>query len=603
MHRIALLSSLLWTCVLSANAAAEEPANAPPTAGQRLAQYDPDPTSVPAQEPVPTPTPATAPEEAGASAAPGLVRPSQPPAQQATGTAAPEVPPPRAAAGAGAPPPEMTGQQVAAPATPMETAGAATAGTVPTAEAQTGMPPPPPALEPPPPPAAEAPKKSWEVGLSGYFRAPVMLGLSRRGDPDDPSGPRSTQIAFAPNRLVDADYSSFGFTRLNEGDWGELHVTAKREHVAANISYMGWWYAWAGYAQPAASWVPSQAWVTLDSDFDLGGLRPHIDFKGGIFWQWWGTFGKYDTYMFGRFHQAGEALELTVPVNPDLDVRVVHGFGTNRNGSPSSGTGLTLLHYAHAGLAYRELLNLGIYFNDSWTKDPSLFAGPDPAGGGPYADAKQADMTVLGADVDLNGEGFGHLWVASSYINAKNAWALSQTVEVMHSPGGAGIASNYLGWGQPGSTGTGSMLNLGLLYENSLSNLQGKADAPPLPDVTLNLFGMMANTSRDLEPDATLPDQLNQLKWGADVTLTTLPWLAFMLRVDSVHLDLEQSGNSFSVLTPRVIFFSHFLSSESIWLQYSRYFYGNEIALPTSPTQPYSHPDQDVIKLQANMSF
>src|SRR5205085_2613035 len=157
-------------------------------------------------------------------------------------------------------------------------------------------------------------------------------------------------------------------------------------------------------------------------------------------------------------------------------------------------------------------------------------AGPTPAGGGQYGDARDADMTVAGADVNVRLPALGKLWLASSYIKVKQGWALSQTVEIMHSPGGAGIANNYLAFGQPGSTGSGSLFNFAWFYENTLSNVQGRQADHPVPDLTLNVFGMLANANRDLLPGATISDSLNQLKWGADLTLTTTPWLAFMLR-------------------------------------------------------------------------
>jgi hypothetical protein len=76
-----------------------------------------------------------------------------------------------------------------------------------------------------------------------------------------------------------------------------------------------------------------------------------------------------------------------------------------------------------------------------------------------------------------------------------------------------------------------------------------------------------------------------------------------MARYDQVDLDTNAPGHRFRVVTPRITFTSHILATESIWLQYSRYFYDDDLTLETSATQPYPHPDQHVIKLQANLSF
>ena len=440
-----------------------------------------------------------------------------------------------------------------------------------------------------------------------------MVGMSERPNPDGSGGERF-QIAYAPNRVVDANYNSFSYTRLQEGDWGELYVTAKRPHVAATLAFMGYWYTWAGYENPNAAWVPAQAWVDLDSDFSLGALRPHVDFKGGVFWQRWGMFEKYDTYLFGRFHQAGGALELQLPLGP-AEVRLVEGLGTNRNGIAGVGTGLTLLHYTHLGVKLGKWLDAGAYHNVSWTRDPSLFAPPTTApvspppapgpdgepGGGPYAAARDAGMTVYGADVNLRLPHVGHAWVAASHIDVTNGWALPAIVEVMHSPGASGIATNYLGYGE-GGAGSGELTNLALLYENSYRGVRGQS-LGMTPDLQLSVFGMLARVERELLADALMPAHVTELKWGSDVTLKLLPWLAFMLRYDDVDVDAGGDGGAFRAVTPRLTFTSHALSTESIWLQYSRYFYDDDVVLPTSANQPYPNPDRNVVKLQANLSF
>jgi len=185
------------------------------------------------------------------------------------------------------------------------------------------------------------------------------------------------------------------------------------------------------------------------------------------------------------------------------------------SGGAPARSGTDLGTGAEAGLEaspslYKDTADVGLYYNDSWTRDPTLFTGPAPAGGGAYGDARDADMTVVGADIHVRLPALGKLWLASSYIKVKQGWALSPTVEVMHSNGGAGIANNYLAFGQPGSTGSGSLFNFAWLYENSLSNVQGHGKEHPLPDLSLEFFGMLANANRDLLPGATISDSLGQ---------------------------------------------------------------------------------------------
>lgn len=471
--------------------------------------------------------------------------------------------------------------------------------------------------EEPEQPAAPSSEQGWDVSLSGYFRAPIMLGLSNRPDPSGASTAKHWQVTHAPNRLLDANYNAFSYTRLQEGDWAEVYVTAKRPHIAATVALMGYWYTWAGYENPSAGWLPAQAWVELDSDVGTGALQPHVKLQAGVFWQRWGMFEKYDTYMFGRFHQAGAALEAGLPIaGTDAELRLVEGFGTNRNGGPGIGTGLTLLHYTHVGVRVGKVVDAGLYYNSSWTADPSLFVGAGTApeeegavapgpngepGGGSFVQARDAQVDVLGADLHLRVPHAGHGWLAASRIHVENGWALPSIVEVLHSPGGLGLANNYLAYGDVGSSGSGSLFSIGALYENSLQAVIGAPEGS-WPDLAFSAFAMMVNTRRDLSPETQVSRALDQLKWGSDLTLKVVPWLAFMLRYDSVDLDANAPDHAFRIITPRVTFTSHILSTESIWLQYSRYFY-EDLALETSPTQPYVRPDQHVIKLQANLSF
>jgi hypothetical protein len=240
-----------------------------------------------------------------------------------------------------------------------------------------------------------------------------------------------------------------------------------------------------------------------------------------------------------------------------------------------------------------------------------------------YAAVERAHLTTIGAELNVSAPYAGHLWISPSFINVRNGWALANSgTEVMHSLGGAGIAANYLAWsGSPSnSTGSGSMFNLGFLYENTLSGIQGRTPGSKLPEVTLNLFGLLANASLDLPAGSTLTQKsLKQFKYGADVTLQAMSWLAFMIRFDSVNYDLDHPAYVYDAITPRLSFSSHFLSGERIFIQYSRYIYGDKMVLKATwpwgtplvagsdvlQQGPYAGltPDKDVVKLQADIAF
>jgi hypothetical protein len=464
------------------------------------------------------------------------------------------------------------------------------------------------------------------------------MGISSRPGPTSPNGPSSTQLSYGPNRTIDANYYAFTYTRLQEQDWAELFVREKHKHVEAVLGMMGYWFQSAGFRNPDASWFPGMAYIVLDTDFALAGIKPNIAFTMGAWWPSFGYFEKYDTYTLGRFRQMGEQLKLTVPVTPDLTTVVTQGFGTNRDGSYNfegtnnplynSQVGLDVLTYENIQVTYNKYFDVGLHYNNEWTADPYLLTGL-PGSGKSYEDAAQAHLSVVGAVANISAPYAGRLWISPSFISVKNGWALANGgTEVMHSLGGLGVAGNYMGWNNTpsSSTGSGSMFNLGFLYENTLSSIQGKPRGSMRPEVTLNVFGLLADASFDLPAGSTFPgpglpaqNSLKAFKYGADVTVQTLDWLAFMLRYDAVNVDLAHPGYVYNVVTPRVVFSSHFLSGESIYLQYSRYRYGDNMLLGQvwpwgaavvqgndvlqSGAYQGKKPDTDVVKLQATIGF
>lgn len=477
--------------------------------------------------------------------------------------------------------------------------------------------------------------EDWHVEVHGYFRAPMALGFSSRPNPDTPDGPAKGQVSYAPNRTIDGSYYSFAYTRLQETDWAELTFHAKKKHVDAAVGWMGYWYSGAGFRNPDAAAIPGVASLTLDTDFEFAGAKPNIALQMGAWWPSFGYFEKYDTYTLGRFRQMGEQLRLTVPVNPDLTLAVVQGVGTGRDGAFSynvaassplyaSKVGANLIAYANVRLTYKKFVDVGLHYNTEWTRDPYLTADASATGGKAYSDAAQARLSVVGAEMNLSAPYAGRLWFSPSYISVKNGWALGNNggTEVMHSQSGLGVATNYLAWtnSPSDSTGTGSLLNIGFLYENTLSNILGKTPQTVGHEVRLNVFGLMTNASLDLPAGTSLTqNRIKQFKYGADISAQATNWLGLMLRGDTVNYDLDHPAYIFSALTARLTLSSHFLSSESIYLQYSHYIYGDKMLLAgqwpwgtplvagadiiQGGTYAGTPPDRDVLKLQASVTF
>ena len=474
------------------------------------------------------------------------------------------------------------------------------------------------------------PSGGWKVYATGYFRAPLAIGIAPRRSPDDPEGPAEIQLSYGPNRTVDANYYSFAYTRLQEQDWAEFFVHAKTKHLHAAVGALGYWFQAAGFRNNDAAWTPGLAYLTLDTDFEMAGLKPNVALTAGAWWPKFGTFAKYDTYTLGQFRQLGEQLRLTIPVNPDVTLSLVQGFGSARDGSsnilappPYQATvGLILLHYEHIQLSIGKYVDVALHYNNEWTRDANLYQST--VVGRSYTNASEAHLTTIGAEATLSAPILGSLWISPSYIRLRNGWALGEAgTEVMHSLSGEGLATNYMAWSGSltDSTGSGSMINVGFLYENTLSGIQGLARGSVRPEVTLNVFGLFTDITLDLPEGSVISqDHIGQFKYGADVQVEPFDWLSLMLRWDEVNYNLgDHPGYVFSAITPRVTFSTHFLAGESIYIQYSRYRYGDQMTLAgrwpwgtplvagsdivQGGTYAGHKPDMDVVKLQATVAF
>lgn len=490
-------------------------------------------------------------------------------------------------------------------------------------------------VEPPAP--KEGPTSGWSTEIHGYFRAPFALGISSRPNPETLdtttntfTGEQHTQISYGPTRTIDADYYSFGYTRLQEQDWAEVLIHVKKKHVHAAVGWMGYWYQGAGFRNPDAAWAPGLAYLTLDTDLSDEPNASNIALTAGAFWPAFGTFEKYDTYTLGRFRHIGEQLKFRMPLTDELAVTLTQGFGTSRDGSfnpsaPAPFQGqviLDLLHYENISVSYDKHLEVGLHYNKQWTRDP--FTEGTGVPGKQYSDKREAHLTVVGGEASVFVPYAGRLWVSPSFVHVRNGWALDgwAGTELMHSIGGKGIAVNYMAErinNVAESTGTGSMRNVGWLYENTLSNIQGE-EPGGTPEVTLNVFGLFADITLDLPETSTLPqDRMGQLKYGADLEFQALDWLGVMVRYDEVNYNIDHPGYVFSAITPRVTLSSHYLSGESIYFQYSYYRYGENMVLAGRwPWGTYiaagsrytqngvyadREPDKHVVKVQAEIVF
>jgi len=483
--------------------------------------------------------------------------------------------------------------------------------------------------------------------------------------------PSGYQLHEAP-RLPGANYQAWDFTNTIYGPWTQLNFAYGNSRVTTTVVVDAYNQADGSYRNLQANQGIDQVFLTArfpDAFGDYGGLTWNI----GSFPNRYGTAGKYDagmyeTYQFGRTHVSGETLSATLSnLDPmgDWTVTLEHGIGakldfmpftnnqnyqifgtpggpSNPNGSPDLATqsadylpyagpvpqGSTYLHHAHIMAKYQKMWNFGLHYLFTWTPDdnwdPRNSRLPNTSDAVPrYNGPIQGSMAVLGAEVKFTGGQYGDGYLSYTYIDARNINALAESLEVLHTKGGANFKQAYFGQGYNFHTGiyngpeneTGIVQSVDFQYSFSFG---AYARAPEDwwgdgPDLVLTGFGMFTTVDSKAPPIATNLDptrgqqtsatgaplpgswdmSTKKLKFGFDAIYTPLSWLGAGVRFDQVRPDMDNaysrttfitsngtlanpggSDLNFSVLTGRLVMKTQFVTHESIQLQYSRYFLG-----------------------------
>jgi hypothetical protein len=465
----------------------------------------------------------------------------------------------------------------------------------------------------------------WKLDFHGYFRAPMRIGMGKRdvAAPElDVDGASSTTLH--PPLIPDDQFLSFQSTPHNKRDWAELFFTIGNSFASGTVSIQGYNFAEAAWNDTDTQFGISQAFVNLTPDMGYENVR--LSLKAGAFSDKYGQAGRYDageydTYLFGRTHQAGETLHIDFDLDEANTLYLEHGIGTKRpDPSHFNNARFTLLHHAHVGLKQGRDLEFGAHYLVAWTQeedrafDATTFASTRTG----LPDGK---MWVAGVEGRAELGAFGYIYAGFSHIGAEYAVTVAPAIEVLHAFGGGqfslGLTDNYLNapgcaatahpdapaapvpangapvpanWGIHSngcSDGNGSVNAVSAQYEFSLTNfLQLSSGGQRFwgegQDLKLALYGLLAavnseslDTTTDAGPGEPLPTEysVTKLKFGADLQYAALPWLTGAVRMDRVQPNSNVSEQSFSVLSPRIVLRSKWVTREQISFQYSRYLY------------------------------
>ena len=422
---------------------------------------------------------------------------------------------------------------------------------------------------------------AWTFAFHGYARMALRLPNGQLIDAREPY-------------LIDDDYyrSGFAYTRVNETEWAELFLSAARDDTRFVVGLFA-----SGFSDWKNVTLEDQKGIAtafVEQRFQLA-KQYELRLRAGMFWDRFGFIEPYDTYVFGRTHVAGLALNNRFFDRYYLKI----GYGAHADVLDVN-QGFSPVAWSVAGVDL-GWLDTGLYALGTWTHHtPGL------------KQVQEGSLEILGADVLVRHNSFGKVYGTVARYRADKVSFLSTGVEALHSTGGRNFMLNILG--KDSEYGTGEVLVTAFDSEwspyRSLRAMQG-ADAPQaLKGLNLRLFGMTAYVLSKQKSDDPIENRNDRLyiKWGADLSyrIPTRSGLFVALRYDRVILDADHEDLSFRIVTPRIGIQP--TNGLDVYIAYSRYFYGDRIEIPQQlkpegESSEYTQPDESVLKLQAQMRW
>lgn len=436
----------------------------------------------------------------------------------------------------------------------------------------------------------------WHFDFHGYLNVPLRMGIDTREDP------ASTQYetAFHAPPLVPDDRERFEHTGVLPQPWAQLNFSYGNSNAVATIIIASKTVSnAAGYFNPPDHIGINDAFVTfkpglgIGLEIDVGGFSNHYGGMGEY------DLGRYDTPLIARVGGVGETARVRVPLGRGLSFLAEQGLmgqfdgvqlgvesaGWNDFDDPNVGT--TFAHHGHLGLAQTNLGQVGVHYVQAFTHDGRM--APTLAYG---------SINVLSADVAVEFQHFGHLYLALAYTQANDSRTVSPVIRVLNAPGGPGLMSEYFG---PDSGGNGSLSTLGGQYDVSIGEIvRHQPSSGCGPDLIVSAFSVFTQVASE----APAFDGIGKLKYGAEATYSVLSWFRLSGRYDRVIDDLDDPTRTFAVISPRVIFRTDYDSRDQVTLQYSRWLYGSGVNVRAgypAKEDPSIRPDEHTLSLDVNM--
>jgi hypothetical protein len=478
---------------------------------------------------------------------------------------------------------------------------------------------------------------NWHFQFHGYLAAPLAVGV---GDVERPAPGQRSFALHTPPQAADT-WGAFEYGNVIPGPWVQLNfsygnaiVTGTVVVAAYSISGSSPWF------NPGAQLGINKAFLT----FHPGKLGPfRVLAHTGSFNNSYGHMGiwdngRYETPLVAGTSGVGETITLEYP-GSGYTFQIEQGFkghldlapqairdssytgstpvgsrGTTSGSSlcpldpprtapqsasadqqanllgpaygwPDCNVGSSFVADLHAGLGLSDRAHFALHWLHAWSQDdrtprlPAVQRDPEPSI--PPRAQPNGYIDVFGGDVRLYGKQYGDLYLGVNHTRLTDAATVGNVINVLNAGGGPGLSRFWLG---PDSRGNGNLTALGLQYELSIAKLlyHPRPFWGEGPDVKLAFYGMYATTS---SPDEDF-DGVSRLKLGTEVTYSPFAWFAAQGRFDHISPNLDDSEQTRSIATLRLIGRSSFVSHERVWLQYSRWFNSDGVVDPFTGTAP-----------------
>jgi hypothetical protein len=450
-------------------------------------------------------------------------------------------------------------------------------------------------------------EKDWGFKFKGFFRGPMRLGIDNSGA----LTPGKVQF-HAPPVTPDGNYTRWMYTNVSPGPWAEMLFQYGNQQVMMTTSIASYNLTTGGWRELQDQLGIDRAFLTLKFPEALGNLGG-MAWDVGVFQNAYGAMGKYnagqyETYLIGRTRIAGATATADMELNDTLKLVLEAGAGAKTDQQyqtytttvDSSGkattapntnyptwqpypgdkvqVGTTVLAHGHAGLVIDGRWTAMAHYIGAFVRDGRYNVGSQ--GGGNLTVpglTPDAFIQVFGADLKLDGGWLGEGYLGYSRVQAKNASAVGDAIEVLHSQGGWQLSHNYF------TDGNGCIDSVAGQYTFSVASflMRPRPFWGQAADLTIRVFGMynrVSNTTDHGADGVNIPAgsaNMSKLKYGTEVTYSFSPMMAAAVRADVVSPNLSDSNESFRILTPKLIFRSEFVTHEMVVLQFSYYNYGS----------------------------